>query len=107
MPSPDLTDEAAAGPFPGDLAEAGAYLTASEGFDHGLVVLAMGLPYWLVPSGARFRLLVEPQALDEAGGTALARDIVEAMTTNESFFFRDTKPFDQFRKAPGQVDLAT
>jgi membrane associated rhomboid family serine protease len=68
MPSPDLTDEAAAGPFPGDLAEAGAYLTASEGFDHGLVVLAMGLPYWLVPSGARFRLLVEPQALDEVRG---------------------------------------
>lgn len=26
------------------------------------------------------------------------RDITEAMTTNESFFFRDTKPFDQFRK---------
>ncbi len=25
-------------------------------------------------------------------------DITEAMTTNESFFFRDTKPFDQFRK---------
>ncbi len=27
----------------------------------------------------------------------LARDVVEAMTTNESFFFRDQKPFDQFR----------
>jgi chemotaxis protein methyltransferase CheR len=27
----------------------------------------------------------------------LARDITEAMTTNESFFFRDTKPFDQFK----------
>jgi len=25
------------------------------------------------------------------------RDIVEAMTTNESFFFRDIKPFDQFK----------
>lgn len=24
-------------------------------------------------------------------------DIIEAMTTNESFFFRDTKPFDQFK----------
>ena len=28
---------------------------------------------------------------------ALIRDITEAMTTNESFFFRDNKPFDQFR----------
>ena len=27
----------------------------------------------------------------------LARDVTEAMTTNESFFFRDQKPFDQFR----------
>ena len=27
----------------------------------------------------------------------LAVDVVEAMTTNESFFFRDTKPFDQFK----------
>jgi chemotaxis protein methyltransferase CheR len=27
----------------------------------------------------------------------LIRDVVEAMTTNESFFFRDIKPFDQFR----------
>lgn len=28
---------------------------------------------------------------------ALIRDVVEAMTTNESFFFRDVKPFDQFK----------
>ena len=28
---------------------------------------------------------------------ALVRDVVEAMTTNESFFFRDVKPFDQFK----------
>ena len=27
----------------------------------------------------------------------LIRDVTEAMTTNESFFFRDTKPFDLFR----------
>lgn len=28
----------------------------------------------------------------------LLRDVTEAMTTNESFFFRDQKPFDQFRQ---------
>jgi chemotaxis protein methyltransferase CheR len=27
----------------------------------------------------------------------LARDVTEAMTTNESFFFRDIKPFELFR----------
>lgn len=30
---------------------------------------------------------------------ALVQEVVEAMTTNESFFFRDTKPFDLFRDA--------
>lgn len=29
---------------------------------------------------------------------ALAADVTDAMTTNESFFFRDTKPFEQFRQ---------
>lgn len=29
---------------------------------------------------------------------AVVKDVVEAMTTNESFFFRDTKPFDQFKQ---------
>ena len=28
----------------------------------------------------------------------LLRDVTDAMTTNESFFFRDTTPFDRFRK---------
>jgi chemotaxis protein methyltransferase CheR len=31
------------------------------------------------------------------GSDMLARDVVEAMTTNESFFFRDDKPFQHFR----------
>ena len=31
------------------------------------------------------------------GADAVARDVVEAMTTNESFFFRDDKPFQHFR----------
>jgi len=36
-------------------------------------------------------------ALKKRADGAIAREIVEAMTTNESSFFRDMKPFDQFR----------
>ena len=35
--------------------------------------------------------------LRRPGADALAREVVEAMTTNESFFFRDDKPFRHFR----------
>ena len=49
---------------PDDLAEAGVYPTSTVGFDHGLVVLAMGQPYWLLPSDAGFRLCVEAPVLD-------------------------------------------
>jgi chemotaxis protein methyltransferase CheR len=35
--------------------------------------------------------------LRRPGSDALSRDVVEAMTTNESFFFRDDKPFLHFR----------
>ncbi len=37
------------------------------------------------------------ERLRRPGSDALARDVVEAMTTNESFFFRDEKPFLHFR----------
>jgi chemotaxis protein methyltransferase CheR len=37
------------------------------------------------------------ERLRRPGNEALARDVVEAMTTNESFFFRDEKPFQHFR----------
>jgi chemotaxis protein methyltransferase CheR len=37
------------------------------------------------------------ERLRPPGCEALARDVVEAMTTNESFFFRDDKPFQHFR----------
>ena len=33
-----------------------------------------------------------------AGDERVARDVTEAMTTNESFFFRDKTPFDHFEK---------
>jgi chemotaxis protein methyltransferase CheR len=37
------------------------------------------------------------QAVRVASEGQLLVDVTEAMTTNESFFFRDTKPFDLFR----------
>ena len=37
------------------------------------------------------------ERLRRPGTDALAREVVEAMTTNESFFFRDDKPFQHFR----------
>jgi chemotaxis protein methyltransferase CheR len=33
----------------------------------------------------------------KAGGEAMIADVVEAMTTNETFFFRDKTPFDHFQ----------
>jgi membrane associated rhomboid family serine protease len=51
---------------PVELAEAGVYSTPTDGFEHGLVVLAMGRPYWLVESDSGYRLLVEPQVLASA-----------------------------------------
>jgi membrane associated rhomboid family serine protease len=47
---------------PVDLVEVGVYSSSKEGFDHGLVVLALGDPFWLEPVGDGFRLLVEPHA---------------------------------------------
>lgn len=37
------------------------------------------------------------ERLRRPGNDPLARDVIEAMTTNESFFFRDDKPFLHFR----------
>jgi chemotaxis protein methyltransferase CheR len=37
------------------------------------------------------------ERLRRPGSDTLAREVVEAMTTNESFFFRDDKPFHHFR----------
>lgn len=60
--APAATDSAELLPL--DLAEAGAYATERDGLEHGLVVLATGNPYWLVPeSEQRHRLLVEASAL--------------------------------------------
>jgi len=37
------------------------------------------------------------ERLNRPGAEPLVREVVEAMTTNESFFFRDDKPFRHFR----------
>jgi len=46
------------------------------------------------------------ERLRKGADAALLDEIAEAMTTNESFFFRDTKPFDQFREVilPGLLE---
>lgn len=62
MSAPDLSAEAGSERDSADLVEAGVYRTFAAGSDHGLVVLAMGQPYWLIPFDAGFRLLVEPEA---------------------------------------------
>jgi len=38
------------------------------------------------------------ERIRNARDESLLRDVTEAMTTNESFFFRDAKPFDVFRQ---------
>ena len=35
----------------------------------------------------------------KGGAAALTSDVVEAMTTNETFFFRDKIPFDHLKEA--------
>lgn len=62
MPSSDFAAEPtdASERRPEDLAEAGRYRTAREGFDHGLVVLALGESYWLLPKEDGYSLAVEP-----------------------------------------------
>ncbi|HLY57043.1 MAG TPA: chemotaxis protein CheR, partial [Stellaceae bacterium] len=38
------------------------------------------------------------EALRRRADPAQMRDVTEAVTVNESFFFRDTRPFDLFRE---------
>jgi len=69
-PEPSARPKAEAGGGPGseeDLAEAGIYATSAEGFERGLVVLSMGLAFWLVPIAHGFRLLVEGRFAGRVG----------------------------------------
>ncbi|MER2520439.1 MAG: protein-glutamate O-methyltransferase [Bdellovibrionales bacterium] len=47
------------------------------------------------------------QAIRTTRSEAMMTDITEAMTTNETFFFRDTKPFDLFKKILLPILLAS
>lgn len=62
----DPLAEATSGRGPEVLAEVGVYPTAADGFEHGLVILAMGQPYWLMPSERQYRLLTEEQTAEQA-----------------------------------------
>ncbi len=66
MSSPDHTPDPAEDSLPEDLMEVGSYTTLAAGSERGLVVLAMGESYWLVPSADNCRLLVEPHIFERA-----------------------------------------
>lgn len=53
---------------PEEWIDAGCFATSEAGFEHGLVVLAMGLPYWLRETPEGFRLLVAPEAAEVVRG---------------------------------------
>lgn len=59
MTSSDASTALAGGPLPDGLVPIGEYASFAAGSEHGLVILAMGLPYWLMPTDDRFVLLVE------------------------------------------------
>jgi membrane associated rhomboid family serine protease len=64
-PSGNSAEETTA-PAPDGRAAAGVYRTYRDGFEHGLVILAMGRPFWLVPEAGGFRLEVEPEVIPGA-----------------------------------------
>lgn len=74
MPEPDLPAGTTGNEAFEGLAEAGVYPTAAEGFEHGLVVLAMGGAYWLFSSDAGYRLFVERPALAAVRGQLACYD---------------------------------
>jgi membrane associated rhomboid family serine protease len=64
MTEPESSVPLASDPFPDGSVDAGVYTTYAEGFEHSLVVLAMGEACWLVPSDRGHHLRVEPAALN-------------------------------------------
>lgn len=64
-PRPDLLPAPTDPPVPAGLAEVGRYGTERDAADHGLVVLAMRLGYWVEPVPGGFSLRVAAAAADE------------------------------------------
>jgi membrane associated rhomboid family serine protease len=58
--------EANSEPLESDLVEAGIFATAAEAAEYGLVVLALGHPYWLLDGRDGFRLMIEREAAERA-----------------------------------------
>ena len=54
------------GLVPADLVEVGVYSSERAAFEHGLVVVAVGHPCWLLPTMEGFKLYVEPSAAEHA-----------------------------------------
>ena len=55
----DSQENPVGGWFPEPLAEVGLYPNHAEAAEHGLVVLAMGLPYWVFQRPDGFHLRVD------------------------------------------------
>ena len=66
MTEPESSVPLANDPFPDGSVDAGVFTTYEDGFEHSLVVLAMGETCWLVSTGNCHHLRVELAALDAA-----------------------------------------
>ncbi len=60
--------------LPDELSEAGVYATTQEGFDHSLVVLALGYACWLMPFDTGYRLLVETSRVNRVHAELMRYD---------------------------------
>lgn len=66
MTAPESSVPPANDPFPDGSVDAAVYTTLAEGFEHSLVVLAMGETCWLVPAATGHHLRVKPEVLSAA-----------------------------------------
>lgn len=64
MNAPDAPASPEASPFPEETVDAGVYATHAEGFERGVVVLAMGEACWLIEAEGRHHLRVSPSIAD-------------------------------------------